>query len=276
MAPPMAALHCTWALSCLMVEIASRALLLPHLDTCETRVTAEGACMTGRLKEYCPRTLSTYALTMFRHEHQEGDRSYSIDFWDTAGQEQFNKLHASYYYQANACILTFDVTSEVTYKNLQQWYSELRHYCPDIPVICVANTTDADPAMTKESFYFPKEDNLFFYFVSAADGTNVVRVFTETIRLAIKSEEEPADKVMAETMKLLRDEDTSAPVPKADEFKLNKLRKQQYDKALATHGQTDLDLDGYIDWRQITFSKFLEALKTSAYRAKITLKPQLF
>eukprot|EP00928_Gymnodinium_smaydae_P063337 TRINITY_DN4695_c0_g2_i1.p1 TRINITY_DN4695_c0_g2~~TRINITY_DN4695_c0_g2_i1.p1 ORF type:complete len:115 (+),score=9.98 TRINITY_DN4695_c0_g2_i1:46-345(+) len=50
MAPPMAALHCTWALSCLMVEIASRALLLPHLDTCETRVTAEGACMTGRLK----------------------------------------------------------------------------------------------------------------------------------------------------------------------------------------------------------------------------------
>eukprot|EP00928_Gymnodinium_smaydae_P079669 TRINITY_DN63537_c0_g1_i1.p1 TRINITY_DN63537_c0_g1~~TRINITY_DN63537_c0_g1_i1.p1 ORF type:complete len:225 (+),score=46.56 TRINITY_DN63537_c0_g1_i1:66-740(+) len=159
------------------------------------------------LQEYCPRTLSTYALTMFRHEHKEGDKDYSIDFWDTAGQEQFNKLHASYYYQANACILAFDVTRKVTYKNLQTWYKELRMYCPDIPVICVANKVDVDPAMVKKSFNFPKENNLLFYFVSAAEGTNVVRAFNEAIKLAIKSKEEPADEVMAEIMALLRDDD---------------------------------------------------------------------
>ena len=27
-------------------------------------------------------------------------RRWTIDFWDTAGQEQFDKLHASYYFQA--------------------------------------------------------------------------------------------------------------------------------------------------------------------------------
>merc|ERR1719484_474557 len=73
------------------------------------------------LDDYCPRTLSTYALTLFRHNcTDEQGRHWSIDFWDTAGQEQFDRLHASYYFQANACILAFDVTRKVTYKNLDR------------------------------------------------------------------------------------------------------------------------------------------------------------
>eukprot|EP00930_Biecheleria_cincta_P056473 TRINITY_DN4258_c0_g1_i1.p1 TRINITY_DN4258_c0_g1~~TRINITY_DN4258_c0_g1_i1.p1 ORF type:complete len:248 (-),score=53.88 TRINITY_DN4258_c0_g1_i1:123-794(-) len=162
------------------------------------------------LEDYNPRSLSTYALTLFRHNYQDGDREVSVDFWDTAGQEQFNKLHSSYYYQANACILGFDVTRKVTYKNLQTWYNELRHYCPDIPVICVANKIDAEPSMAKKKFNFAVENNLPFYFVSAAEGTNVVRVFTEAIKLAIKNKEEPPDEVMAEIMNLLRDDDLQA------------------------------------------------------------------
>jgi len=160
------------------------------------------------MDEYCPRTLSTYALTLFRHEHREDDKEYAIDFWDTAGQEQFNKLHASYYFQANACILAFDVTRKVTYKNMEKWYKEMRLHCPDIPVICVANKVDADPEMVKKAFKFPKENNLPFYFVSASNGTNIVQVFKEAIRLAIKNKEEPADEVMAEIYALLREGDS--------------------------------------------------------------------
>lgn len=161
------------------------------------------------LQEYCPRTLSTYALTLFRHEYKDDDKQYSVDFWDTAGQEQFNKLHASYYYQANACILVFDCTRKITYKNLQKWYSELRHHCPDIPVICVANKLDADPSVAKKRFNFAHDNQLPFFFVSAADGTNVVRVFNEAVKLAIKNKEEPADEVMAEIMALLRDDESN-------------------------------------------------------------------
>ena len=40
-------------------------------------------------------------------------RNISIDFWDTAGQEQFQELHPSYFYQANAAIMAFDVTRKV-------------------------------------------------------------------------------------------------------------------------------------------------------------------
>jgi len=163
------------------------------------------------MEEYNPRTASTYALTLFRHNYSDevGGKDYKIDFWDTAGQEQFNKLHSSYYFQANACILCFDVTRKVTYKNLEKWYKELRTYCPDIPVIVVANKVDADPSMAGKKFNFPAKEGLPFFCVSAADGANVVRVIKEAIKLAIKNKEEPADEVMAEIWALLKDDDSA-------------------------------------------------------------------
>ncbi|NWI92774.1 RBL2A protein, partial [Pitta sordida] len=98
------------------------------------------------------------------------------DFWDTAGQERFQSLHASYYHQAHACIMVFDVQRKVTYKNLSSWYRELREFRPEIPCIVVANKIDADMKVTQRSFNFPHKFSLPFYFVSAADGTNVVKV----------------------------------------------------------------------------------------------------
>jgi Rab-like protein 2 len=128
------------------------------------------------------------------------------DFWDTAGQERFASMHPSYYYRANACILVgvlfvacsacdvlsvwgpwnevqvFDVTRKATYTNLAEWYKELRVYCENIPVICVANKIDVDEKVTKKAFQFPKKHDLPFYFVSAADGTNVVKVCSSVVR----------------------------------------------------------------------------------------------
>jgi len=164
------------------------------------------------MEEYNPRTASTYALTLFRHNYTDdvSGKEYKIDFWDTAGQEQFNKLHSSYYFQANACVLCFDITRKVTYKNLETWYKEMRIYCPDIPVIVVANKVDVDPSMAKKKFNFPQKENLPFFCVSAADGANVVRVIKEAVKLGIKNKEEPADEVMAEIWALLRDDDSAA------------------------------------------------------------------
>merc|ERR1712100_168256 len=189
-----------------------------NLEEADLKIIMLGDSAVGKSKilerylmeEYNPRTASTYALTLFRHNYQdENGQEYKIDFWDTAGQEQFNKLHASYYFQANACILTFDITRKVTYKNLEMWYKEMRLHCPDIPVICIANKVDSDPSMAKKKFNFPSNHGLPFFCVSAADGTNVVRVIKEAIKLAIKNKEDPADEVMAEIWALLKDDDSA-------------------------------------------------------------------
>ena len=90
--------------------------------------------------------MSTYALTLFRKVVQLEDRKkpVTVDIWDTAGQEAFAKMHPSYYYRAHVCILVFDVTRKATYSHLNDWYKELREYCPDIPVVLAANKIDVD------------------------------------------------------------------------------------------------------------------------------------
>ncbi|KAA0192581.1 hypothetical protein HAZT_HAZT011423 [Hyalella azteca] len=109
-----------------------------------------------------------------------------IDFWDTAGQERFQTLHASYYHQAHAAILVFDGTRKVTYKNLATWYTELRQHRPEIPCLCAVNKIDGELSagnrvdenggLGGKTFGFPQQHGLPLYYVSAAAGTNVVKV----------------------------------------------------------------------------------------------------
>ncbi|XP_024906791.1 rab-like protein 2B isoform X2 [Pteropus alecto] len=102
-------------------------------------------------------------------------------------------MHASYYHKAHACIMVFDVQRKVTYRNLGTWYAELREFRPEIPCIVVANKIDADRKMTQKSFNFTKKFSLPLYFVSAADGTNVVKLFNDAIRLAVSYKQNSRD-----------------------------------------------------------------------------------
>ncbi|ERE86403.1 rab-like protein 2B isoform X4 [Cricetulus griseus] len=165
-----------------------------------------------------PQQLSTYALTLYKHTATVDGKTILVDFWDTAGQERFQSMHASYYHKAHACIMVFDVQRKITYKNLSTWYAELREFRPEIPCILVANKIDeapmtlppnsspslsgqanalllsaADIQMTQKNFSFAKKFSLPLYFVSAADGTNVVKLFNDAIRLAVAYKESSQD-----------------------------------------------------------------------------------
>lgn len=142
---------------------------------------------------YKPQQLSTYALTLFQYKTLVDGVDVRVDFWDTAGQERFSSMHPSYYHQAHSCLLVFDITRKVTYKNLAKWYKELRDYRQNIPCIVIANKIDVDYNVTQKSFNFPKKHGLPFYFVSASDGTNVVKAFREAIALAVKYKENSTD-----------------------------------------------------------------------------------
>lgn len=146
---------------------------------------------------------------------------------EQAGQERFNSMHPSYYYKAHACILVFDVTRKVTYQNLANWsvprapvaaprpppsrpllrhrYQELRTYCESIPCLCVANKIDVDEKVTTKAFAFPTKHGLPFFYASAADGTNVVQLFQEAIRVGVGYKLGEKDFV-AEVLELLGDD----------------------------------------------------------------------
>ncbi|XP_042648479.1 rab-like protein 2A isoform X3 [Tyto alba] len=169
------------------------------------------------LDGFRPQQLSTFALTLYKHRAQVDGQAVLVDFWDTAGQERFQSMHASYYHKAHACIMVFDVQRKVTYKNLNSWYKELREFRPEIPCIVVANKIDADMKVTQKSFNFARKFSLPFYFVSAADGTNVVKkpsaplsekhspshqLFNDAIKLAVTYKQNSGD-FMDEVMREL-------------------------------------------------------------------------
>ncbi|KAM8861407.1 RAB, member of RAS oncogene family-like 2 isoform 1-T1 [Synchiropus picturatus] len=188
------------------------------------------------LDEYRPQRVSTYALMLYKHTATVDNKTIVVDFWDTAGQERFQSMHPSYYHKAHACIMVFDVQRKITYKNLASWYKELREYRPEIPCCVVANKIDgesdsdvhilmplnqyilseADTKVTQRSFNFGKKQGLPFYFVSAADGTNVVKMFREMIKRAVDYKQNPSD-FMDEVMQELENFDLEKPDGNSDE-----------------------------------------------------------
>ena len=160
-------------------------------------IIGDTACGKSKLVErfllnnYEKRQLSTYALTMYRHNCNLNGKMHSIDLWDTAGQDQYSNLHPSYYFAADCCIMVFDVTRKSTYDNIKKWYKAMRLQCGDIPTVLVANKIDLKPEVTKKKFKFAVKNNLPFYFSSAADGTNVVKIFKESLQLAIDYQKNP-------------------------------------------------------------------------------------
>lgn len=110
-------------------------------------------------------------------------------------------MHPGYYHRAHACILVFDVTRKITYQNLSVWYKELQSYRPSIPVYVVANKIDIDYAVVKKSFNFPSKHSYCYpsvFFCSAADGTNVVKLFEEIIKAGWKYKENPTEEDFTE------------------------------------------------------------------------------
>ena len=181
----------------------------PEIDDADLKIILLGDSAVGKSKlierylmsKYEPRQLSTYALTVYRHEMElemgsgsgsgTNKKLTTIDFWDTAGQERFSSMHPAYYFKAHACILVFDVSRKITYQNLNAWHKELLQYRSNIPIIVVANKIDIDYNVTKKKFAFATKRNLPLQFVSAADGTNVVKIFNDAIQMAYQYKTNP-------------------------------------------------------------------------------------
>lgn len=195
-------------------EIDAKRKEASELPTADVKIILLGDSAVGKSKlvdrflinDYKEKQLSTYALTMFRHATLIEGVQIKIDIWDTAGQECFNTLHPSYYFGAHACVLVFDVTRKITYQNLRNWYKEMRDHCPDIPCCLIANKIDVDINVTGQKFKFAEAHGLPFHFVSAADGTNVVKIFEDIIRRAYQYKTSPPESFAQEIEDFLNDD----------------------------------------------------------------------
>ena len=67
----------------------------------------------------------------------------------------------------------------------------MKNHRPDIPYMVIANKIDIDERATQRKYKFIEDLNVPFNFVSAADGTNVVAIFRQTLDMAVAYKEDP-------------------------------------------------------------------------------------
>ncbi|KAJ6344472.1 hypothetical protein OIU76_006065 [Salix suchowensis] len=65
-------------------------------------------------------------------------QTVNLGLWDTAGQEDYNRLRPLSYRGADVFILAFSLISRPSYENVsKKWVPELRHYAPSVPIVLV-------------------------------------------------------------------------------------------------------------------------------------------
>jgi Ras-related C3 botulinum toxin substrate 1 len=67
----------------------------------------------------------------------------NLGLWDTAGQEEYDRLRPLSYPQANVFLLCYSVVNRISLENIKiKWNPEVRYYCPLAPKVLVATKTD--------------------------------------------------------------------------------------------------------------------------------------
>jgi len=95
-------------------------------------------------KDYIPTVFDNYVVNL-----TASTQSIELGLWDTAGQEEYDRLRPLSYANANVFLLCFSVISPVSFENVTtKWFPELLHFCPDVPFILVGTKADIrnDPA----------------------------------------------------------------------------------------------------------------------------------
>ncbi|CAE6374971.1 unnamed protein product [Rhizoctonia solani] len=98
--------------------------------------------------EYVPTVFDNYAVTVMI-----GDDPYTLGLFDTAGQEDYDRLRPLSYPQTDVFLVCFSVTSPASFENVKEkWFPEVHHHCPGVPCLIVGTQVDLrdDPAVIEK------------------------------------------------------------------------------------------------------------------------------
>ncbi|CAG7921503.1 unnamed protein product [Penicillium olsonii] len=147
--------------------------------------------------EYIPTVFDNYTASVM-----VDGRPISLGLWDTAGQEDYDRLRPLSYPQTDVFLICFSIVSPPSFDNVKaKWFPEIEHHAPNVPIILVGTkldlrddraTTEALRARKMETVSYEqalavaKEIRAHKYLeCSALTQRNLKSVFDEAIRAVL-------------------------------------------------------------------------------------------
>ncbi|KAG7158853.1 Ras-related protein ced-10-like, partial [Homarus americanus] len=135
-------------------------------------------------EEYVPTVFDNYA-----GNHTVEGRSYPMMLWDTAGQEEYERLRPLSYPGTDVFIVCFALDNRASFENVtSKWLPELQQHCPKVPVILVGTKKDVRNLVVlnqRDGKKLAKKARLSKYVeCSAKSQDGVQEVFTSAIMAA--------------------------------------------------------------------------------------------
>ncbi|XP_041459616.1 ras-like GTP-binding protein RHO [Lytechinus pictus] len=111
-------------------------------------IVGDGACGKTCLlivfsKDQFP---EVYVPTVFENyvaDIEVDGKQVELALWDTAGQEDYDRLRPLSYPDTDVILMCFSIDNPDSLENIpEKWTPEVKHFCPNVPVILVGNKKD--------------------------------------------------------------------------------------------------------------------------------------
>lgn len=87
---------------------------------------------------YVPTVFENY-VTIVQHE----GKHIELALWDTAGQEEYDRLRPLSYPESDVILIVFSIDFPTSLANVQdKWHPEVAHFCEHTPLLLVGTKTD--------------------------------------------------------------------------------------------------------------------------------------
>ena len=113
-------------------------------------------------------------------------KTYRIQIWDTAGQENFHSITRSYYKNSVCAMVVYDITSRKSFDNVLNWIEEVQNNSSKtILIVLVGNKIDLKENRDisfDEGKELANRNGIIFMETSAKTGEGVEEIFKKTVQ----------------------------------------------------------------------------------------------
>ncbi|KAJ5433287.1 GTP-binding protein rhoC [Penicillium daleae] len=91
-------------------------------------------------EKYVPTVFENYIT---QTTHRASGKTVELALWDTAGQEEYDRLRPLSYPETDLLFVCFAIDCPASLENVvDKWYPEVLHFCPTTPIILVGLKSD--------------------------------------------------------------------------------------------------------------------------------------